>query len=167
MTKAPIDPSQLPYRLGSGAMLVNRQGQIFVAQRLDNPGPAWQMPQGGLDKGENAREAVLRELEEETGTAKAEIVAESPDWLTYDLPLDLIPKVWKGRYRGQKQKWFVLRFLGQDSDIDINTAHPEFSAWKWAELDQLPDLIVPFKRDLYAEIITMFRPAVEQIAREG
>jgi len=145
----PIDPSQLPYRLGVGLVVVNRQGLVFAAQRIDTQG-AWQMPQGGIDKGETPEQAALRELEEEIGTNKATIIGRTADWLTYDLPVDVIGKVWKGRYRGQKQVWFALRFTGQDSDINIATEHPEFSDWRWMPLDEVVARIVPFKRDLYA-----------------
>ncbi|MFQ5773696.1 MAG: RNA pyrophosphohydrolase [Kiloniellaceae bacterium] len=151
------EAARLPYRPGVGLMLLNRRGQVFVARRIDTPGAAWQMPQGGIDEGETPREAAWRELREEVGTTKAEIVAESRAWLRYDLPPDLVPKVWGGRFRGQKQKWFALRFLGTDADIDIATAEPEFSAWRWAELDELPELIVPFKRRLYVELVAEFR----------
>jgi len=137
-------------------MLVNPYGQVFVARRIDDHSRAWQMPQGGIDKGEDPRAAILRELEEEIGTAKAEIVAECRDWIAYDLPDHLIGKVWKGKYRGQKQKWFVLRFTGTDQDINIATKHPEFMDWKWAELDELPDLIVSFKRELYTRLVAEF-----------
>lgn len=150
--------SELPYRKGVGLMLLNNLGQIFVAKRIDNPGPAWQMPQGGIDHGEDPRATALRELEEEIGTNKAEILAESRDWVTYDLPDELVGKVWKGKYRGQKQKWYILRFTGTESDINIATAHPEFSEWRWADLDELVDLIVPFKRELYTRIVEEFRP---------
>lgn len=150
----------LPYRPGVGLMLLNARGQVFVAQRLDMPSAAWQMPQGGIDPGETPRQAALRELHEEVGTDKVEIIAESRDWVRYDLPADLAAKLWAGRYRGQEQKWFVLRFLGTDADIDIATAEPEFSAWRWAELRELPDLIVPFKRDLYRRLIAEFADVV-------
>jgi len=143
----------LPYRQGVGIMLVNRHGRVFVAQRIDMPSAAWQMPQGGIDKGESPLEAAWRELEEETGTDKAEVIGESRDWYNYDLPADLAPKLWRGRFQGQTQKWFVFRFLGSDEDIDIATEAPEFSDWKWAELADLPELIVPFKRDLYTQLI--------------
>lgn len=154
----PDEIAALPYRPGVGVMLVNMNGLIFVGQRIDNPGPAWQMPQGGVDKGEDPRDAALRELCEETGVI-AELVrieAETPDWLSYDLPLDLVPKIWKGRYRGQRQKWYLARFLGEDAQIDIATEHPEFEAWKWALPAELVDSIVPFKRSLYRDIVTAF-----------
>lgn len=146
----------LPYRKGVGMMLLNAAGQVFVAKRLDQTAEAWQMPQGGIDDGEDPRTAALRELTEEIGTAKAEIIAESKEWMRYDLPDALVPKIWKGQYRGQEQKWFVLRFTGTDADINIATDHPEFSEWKWAPIQSLPDLIVPFKRTLYQQLITEF-----------
>jgi putative (di)nucleoside polyphosphate hydrolase len=147
-------------------MLLNPRGQVFIAQRIDTPGTAWQMPQGGIDPGETPRQAALRELREETGTDNAEIIAESRDWVRYDLPEDLAPKLWGGRYRGQEQKWFALRFLGTDADIDIAGEHPEFSAWRWAELAEVPDLIVPFKRALYRRVVDEFSDAAARI-RDG
>lgn len=158
-------PETLPYRPCVGLMLLDKRGRVFVAQRLDMPSEAWQMPQGGIDPGESVRQAGRRELREEIGTDNAEIITEGDDWLYYDLPNDLIGKLWKGRYRGQMQKWLVLRFTGDDSEININTAHPEFSAWKWADIDDLPDLIVPFKRDLYIELVTRFRPFAVALAK--
>jgi putative (di)nucleoside polyphosphate hydrolase len=152
----------LPYRRGVGVMLVNRDGLVFVARRIDTPSQAWQMPQGGIDEGENPRHAAMRELKEEIGTDKAKILAESRDWLSYDLPADLVPKIWGGRFRGQTQKWFLLRFTGKDSDIDIETDDPEFLDWKWAELSELPELIVPFKRKLYEDLLAEFGPLIEQ-----
>lgn len=149
--------TDLPYRLGVGIMLINREGGVFVAKRIDMTSEAWQMPQGGIDEGEDPRATALRELEEEIGTGKAEITAESRDWYTYDLPDDIIPKIWGGKYRGQKQKWFALRFTGEDSDINIQTAHPEFSEWKWVAMHELPDIIVPFKRELYQALVDEFR----------
>jgi putative (di)nucleoside polyphosphate hydrolase len=156
VTLSPEEIARLPYRPGVGLMLLNRTNQVFVAQRIDTRVPAWQMPQGGIDEGEPPREAVLRELEEEVGTSKAEIIAESHGWFRYDLPPDLVPRVWGGRYRGQTQKWFALRFLGEDSDIDIETEEPEFSAWKWAAHEDLPRLIVPFKLQLYRAVLAEF-----------
>ena len=157
---------RLPYRKGVGAALFNARGLVFIARRIDaridaqaNPSfaPAWQMPQGGIDKGEDPQSAVLRELKEETGTDKAVILAETGHWLRYDLPGDLTTRVWGGRYRGQEQKWFALRFTGDDGDIDLEAGEePEFSDWKWAPLSSIPDLIVPFKRPLYEEIVTQF-----------
>ncbi|NQU55798.1 MAG: RNA pyrophosphohydrolase [Rhodospirillales bacterium] len=154
----------LPFRPCVGAMLLNSKDQVFVAKRIETPGNAWQMPQGGIDNGEDPRQAVLRELKEETGTDRAEIIAESEHWRNYDLPDNLIGVLWGGKYRGQRQKWFVLRFLGVDGDIDLEAhGEPEFSAWKWVGIDEIVDLIVPFKRALYADIVTEFRPFVEHL----
>jgi putative (di)nucleoside polyphosphate hydrolase len=156
--------SSLPYRQGVGLMLFNPQGLVFTAKRIDTEAEAWQMPQGGIDEGETAQQAVFREMKEEIGTDSAEILGESADWLRYELPQDVVGKVWKGRYRGQMQKWFALRFTGRDCDIDIRTEHPEFSDWRWSRLDQLLDLIVPFKRDLYRAIIAEFTPIACDLA---
>jgi len=145
----------LPYRDNVGAVLFNRDGLVFVARRADLPNAegspgGWQLPQGGMDPGEDPRVAVLRELEEEIGTACAEILAEHPAWLTYDLPAHLIGKALGGRYRGQRQRWFALRFTGEDSDIRLDLdPHPEFDAWRWARLEELPALAVDFKRTIY------------------
>ena len=146
----------LPYRDGVGVMLLNADNQVFVARRIDMTSEAWQMPQGGIDAGEEPRAAALRELEEEIGTHKAAIIAESRDWLSYDLPPELVGKLWGGRYRGQRQKWFVMRFEGEDSDINIATEHPEFCEWKWTPMHTLPDIIVPFKRANYAALVKEF-----------
>jgi putative (di)nucleoside polyphosphate hydrolase len=149
------------YRPNVGIMLVNPAGLVFVARRIDTPIDAWQMPQGGIDEGEEPRAAALRELEEEIGTAKAEIVAESRSWLRYDLPAELQGKLWKGRWKGQRQRWFLMRFTGRDEDIDLATAHPEFDAWGWVEPDQVPERIVPFKRDTYRAVLAEFAPVLE------
>lgn len=153
---------RLPYRPGVGIMLVNQRGKVFAAQRIDNPGPAWQMPQGGIDKGEEPLQAAWRELHEEVGTDRARYIGESRDWLTYDLPVELVPQIWKGRFRGQRQKWFAFRFLGTDRDINIATGHPEFSSWRWVELEELPALIVPFKRKLYDDLVAEFMPLIRR-----
>lgn len=148
--------SELPYRPCVGLMLLNASGQIFVGKRIDQSVEGWQMPQGGIDAGEEPRTAVMRELKEETGTDKAEIIGEMENWLTYDLPPHLVGIAFHGKFRGQRQKWFALRFLGQDSDIDLHTNEPEFAAWKWVDMDELPRMIVPFKRDTYAQVIAAF-----------
>jgi putative (di)nucleoside polyphosphate hydrolase len=165
-SSAKTDKKDLPYRPCAGLMVINDQGKVFVARRIDTDADAWQMPQGGIDKGEQPQQAALRELEEEIGTAKAHIIGESRDWLHYDLPDHLIGKVWKGKYRGQKQKWFLLRFTGQDSDINIATKHPEFSAWKWMDLADVPRFIVPFKRDIYTAICSEFAPLVTPLSAQ-
>ena len=154
------DPSTLPYRPCAGVMLVNRDGRVFVGQRVDSTLEAWQMPQGGIDPGEDALTAAIRELGEETGVApdKVTLVAEAPDEFYYDLPDDLVGKVWQGKWRGQRQRWFLFRFLGEDSDVDIDTAHKEFRAWRWADPSDLPTMIVPFKKALYEAVLAAFQP---------
>ncbi len=154
----PEEIEKLPYRPCVGIMLLNRDGHVFVGQRRDRDTDAWQMPQGGVDKGETARDAALRELWEETGVTSdlVEIIAETDGWLPYELPHDLVPKIWKGRYRGQEQKWFLIRFDGRDEQIEIATEHPEFSEWRWLEPNQLVANIVPFKREVYAQVVEAF-----------
>ena len=144
------------YRRGVGIMLLNHQNEVFVGQRADAQGDAWQMPQGGIDDDEQPREAAFRELKEEIGTDKARIITESKTWLRYDLPPDLRQR-WDNRWRGQQQKWFVMRFQGVDADINVATEHPEFSAWKWVSIEHLPDLIVSFKRQLYLDLLKELR----------
>jgi putative (di)nucleoside polyphosphate hydrolase len=144
------------YRAGVGVMLLDRRSLVFVGRRIDTAGENWQMPQGGIDKGESPRQAARRELKEEAGTDKAEILAESAGWLTYDVPREIAGRLWRGRYRGQVQKWFAMRFTGEDRDIDLKTHHPEFDAWKWIAPAELPRLIVPFKRQLYLDVLREF-----------
>jgi 8-oxo-dGTP pyrophosphatase MutT (NUDIX family) len=144
------------YRRGVGIMLLNRDHEVFVGQRLETQGEAWQMPQGGIDEDEEPREAAFRELREEIGTDKAEIVAESKAWLRYDLPPQL-RKRWNDRWQGQQQKWFVMQFRGTDADINIATEHPEFSAWKWIAVEHLPNLVISFKRQIYLDVLREFQ----------
>jgi putative (di)nucleoside polyphosphate hydrolase len=151
--------SELAYRRGVGIMLLDASRRVFVGRRIDTPA-AWQMPQGGIDAGETPRQAALRELEEETGTAKAEFLAETRDWHRYDLPAPLQGKAWGGGYRGQEQKWFAMRFTGSDADIDLAKHHPEFDAWRWVVASELPRLIVPFKRALYEAVLSEFAALV-------
>ncbi len=151
------------YRRGVGLMMFNPAGRIFTGRRIDTEIEAWQMPQGGIDDGESPREAALRELREETGIDKAVIVAESAGWMRYDFPPDLRTQIWSGRYRGQTQKWFLLRFTGNDSDIDIAFADPEFDAWQWMDIENLARRIVGFKRRLYQDLAAEFG---DLVARE-
>ncbi|HZP18709.1 MAG TPA: RNA pyrophosphohydrolase [Bauldia sp.] len=162
------DKDDLPYRPCVGVALFNRDGLVWIGRRSDaeaegeGKGSWWQMPQGGLDAGEDAEKAAFRELYEETSVKSASVIAEAPGWLKYDLPEKLIPTSWGGRYRGQKQKWFALRFTGKDSEIDVlhpgkGRFKPEFSEWRWERLERLPELIVPFKRAVYGEVVAAFR----------
>jgi putative (di)nucleoside polyphosphate hydrolase len=154
------DAALLPYRPCAGVMLLNAQGQVFVGQRLDSTLEAWQMPQGGIDDGEDPLTAAIRELGEETGITpdRVALIAEAPDELTYDLPEDMVGKIWKGKWRGQRQRWFLFRFLGSDEDVDIATEHQEFRAWRWLEPHDLPATIVPFKKALYEQVLVAFAP---------
>ena len=154
----PEDIAKLPYRPCVGVMLVNADGAVFVGQRLDNDAPAWQMPQGGIDEGETPLEAALRELGEETGLPEGSVTveAETEDWVTYDLPHELVPRIWKGRFRGQKQKWVLMRFTGSDDQVNIATEHPEFSKWCWLPASDLVANIVPFKREVYEQVLGEF-----------
>jgi len=151
------------YRRCVGLMLASDSGLVFTARRLDTPDDAWQMPQGGIDAGETPRQAAMRELHEETGTDKASIVAESRHWLSYDLPEELRSRLWGGRFVGQTQKWFLLRFTGTDADFALDGAEPEFSEWRWSAPDELTRLIVPFKREVYARVVAEFQSAIADI----
>ena len=152
------DPTTLPYRPCAGVMLLNREGKVFVGQRIDTTAEAWQMPQGGIDDGEDAETAAIRELGEEIGVKpdKVALIAAAPGEFQYDLPPELIGKVWKGKWRGQRQRWFLFRFLGEDTDVNIATAHPEFMTWRWIDPTDLPRLIVPFKKELYEQVLAAF-----------
>jgi putative (di)nucleoside polyphosphate hydrolase len=157
----------LPYRPCVGIVLLNAQGRVFMGRRKSDAGPehvegeyAWQMPQGGIDPGEDPYHAALRELYEETNVRSAELLAEAPDWYRYDLPLEVLERSWRGRYRGQTQKWFALRFTGEESEIDIASPaghKPEFDAWRWERMERLPELIIPFKRGVYEQVVAAFR----------
>lgn len=154
----------LPYRACAGIMLVNKAGQVFVGQRIDKApeNDAWQMPQGGIDKGETPREAALRELTEETGVSAelVDVIAQSTEEHYYDLPLELMGKIWGGKYRGQRQTWFLMRFKGEDKDVNIGTKHAEFSKWQWVSPAQLPQMIVPFKKRLYEAVVAEFEALI-------
>jgi len=146
------DLHNLPLRSGVGIVVLNKQNKVFVAKRIDNPKNFWQMPQGGVDEGENFLKAAYRELEEETSIKNVELIKELDGTITYELPDRLLGLIWKGKYRGQKQKWFLMRFVGSDSEINIKTKHPEFLEWKWVELDKITDLVVDFKLHVYKEV---------------
>ncbi len=146
------DFSNLPLRSGVGIVVLNKQNKVFVAKRIDNPKNFWQMPQGGLDEGEDFLKAAYRELEEETSIKNVELIKELDGTITYELPDRLLGLIWKGKYRGQKQKWFLMRFVGEDKEINIKTKHPEFLEWKWVELDKITDLVVDFKLHVYKEV---------------
>ncbi len=155
----PEQIAALPYRPCVGVMLINDAGLVFAAQRIDSPTPAWQMPQGGIDPGEAPADAALRELQEEISVTPDLVapLAQTRDWLAYDLPPEMVPRIWKGRYRGQKQRWFLMRYQGSNDQIRLDTAHPEFSDWRWIAAPEMLALIVPFKRDLYAQVIDEFK----------
>ncbi len=166
MSRNAIDPNTLGYRPCVGIMVLNAEGWVWVGRRADAPGEPegrgswWQMPQGGIDKGEDPAKAALRELAEETGMRSVSVLAETPGWLRYDLPPELVGKAWGGKYRGQEQKWFVVRFRGPESEINITPAdghQVEFEAWRWVPLDELLGLIVPFKREVYRQVAEAFR----------
>ena len=158
MSSVPYD--ERPYRPCVGICIVNDEGLIFAGKRLDNRAEAWQMPQGGIDDGEDVRTACFREMKEEIGTDLAEWVDEYPDWLNYDIPEPLANRLWHGHFKGQAQKWVLLRYKGMDSDINIATDEPEFEKWQWMSIEQLVDLAVPFKKDVYRSVLTRFQPKI-------
>ena len=156
LTTAPYE--QRPYRPCVGIFLLNNDGFVFGGRRIDSRAEAWQMPQGGIDTGESPLQACMREMREEIGTNTAELISQHDDWLYYDIPLPLADRLWQGRYKGQKQKWMALRFTGDDSDINIATEEPEFCEWKWLSPHDLVELAVPFKRDVYQNVLAAFTP---------
>ena len=158
----PEQIAKLPYRSCVGVMLVNKDGKVFVGQRNDRDTDAWQMPQGGIDKGEEPQQAALRELGEEIGVSPdlVTVGGETKGWVAYDLPHDVVPNIWKGRYKGQEQKWFLLRFNGTDDQINIQTEHPEFAAWKWIDPAEVVGAIVPFKRAVYEQVMAELGPQI-------
>ena len=144
---------KLPLRIGVGIILLNKKNEVFVGKRIDNPKNFWQMPQGGIGKNESYFSAAKRELEEETGIKQVKLIREIKEWFIYDLPKNLLGKIWKGKYRGQKQKWFIMKFLGKNNEINVKTKNPEFSSWKWIEPKDLPKIAVTFKVDVYKKIL--------------
>lgn len=158
--------SQSEYRLGVGVMLINTQGQVLVGKRIDTESDGWQMPQGGIDANESPEQAALRELEEEIGVVCVELLAATKNWLSYDFPPDLQVKLWDGNFRGQKQKWFLCRFLGENHEININTKNPEFSEWQWVDIEKIISLAIDFKIHLYSQIVEEFKPLISNSQRQ-
>ena len=152
---------KLPLRIGVGAIVLNSENKIFVGKRADNPIDKWQMPQGGVDKGENFISAMKRELKEETSIQNIEILKQIDQWFEYELPKNLLGIIWKGKFRGQKQKWFVVRFIGNESEINLKTKHPEFIEWKWIKLDDLTKVIVDFKKDVYKKLVVELKKFID------
>ena len=149
--------NELPLRLGVGIIVLNKENKVFVGKRRDNPTNKWQMPQGGVDRGENLVNAMKRELKEETSIRSIEILKELEGWTEYELPDYLLGKIWRGKYRGQKQKWFIVRFLGRDEEINIKTTHPEFIEWQWLDIENLPSVIVHFKKKVYEKLLPVIK----------
>ncbi len=149
--------NELPLRLGVGIIVLNKENKVFVGKRRDNPINKWQMPQGGVDRGENLVNAMKRELKEETSIRSIEILKELEGWTEYELPDYLLGKIWRGKYRGQKQKWFIVKFLGKDEEINLKTAHPEFIEWQWLDIENLPSVIVHFKKKVYEKLLPMIK----------
>ena len=156
-----MDVQKLPFRIGVGIIVLNNKNQVFVGKRKDNPGNNWQMPQGGIDEGEDFISAMKRELMEETSIKNIKILKELEHLYQYDLPKNLVGIIWKGKFRGQKQKWFITRFLGKDTEINLNTKHPEFIEWKWIEPEKLPELIVYFKKEIYLSLVKEIKSLIE------
>jgi len=149
--------NELPLRLGVGIIVLNKENKVFVGKRKDNPINKWQMPQGGVDRGENLMNAMKRELKEETSIGSIEILKELEGWTEYELPDYLLGKIWRGKYRGQKQKWFIVRFLGKDEEINLKTTHPEFIEWQWLDIENLPGVIVHFKKKVYEKLLPVIK----------
>ena len=149
--------NELPLRLGVGIIVLNKENKVFVGKRRDNPTNKWQMPQGGVDRGENLVNAMKRELKEETSIRSIEILKELEGWTEYELPDYLLGKIWRGKYRGQKQKWFIVRFLGRDEEINLKTTHPEFIEWQWLDIENLPGVIVHFKKKVYEKLLPVIK----------
>ena len=149
--------NELPLRLGVGIIVLNKENKVFVGKRKDNPTNKWQMPQGGVDRGENLINAMKRELKEETSIRSIEILKELEEWTEYELPDYLLGKIWRGKYRGQKQKWFIVRFLGKDEEINLKTSHPEFIEWQWLDIENLPSVIVHFKKKVYEKLLPVIK----------
>ncbi len=150
----------LPLRIGVGAVVLNNKNRVFVGKRKDNPVDKWQMPQGGVNEGENLIDAMKRELKEETGIKNIRILKEVEGWSEYELPENLLGKIWRGKYRGQKQKWFIVKFLGNDNEIDLRTSNHEFIEWKWLEIESLPGVIVEFKKKIYEELVPKIKDSI-------
>ncbi len=149
--------NELPLRLGVGIIVLNKENKVFVGKRKDNPTNKWQMPQGGVDRGENLINAMKRELKEETSIRSIEILKELEGWTEYELPDYLLGKIWRGKYRGQKQKWFIVKFLGKDEEINLKTTHPEFIEWQWLAIENLPSVIVHFKKKVYEKLLPVIK----------
>ena len=149
--------NELPLRLGVGIIVLNKENKVFVGKRKDNPTNKWQMPQGGVDRGESLVNAMKRELKEETSIRSIEILKELEGWTEYELPDYLLGKIWRGKYRGQKQKWFIVKFLGKDEEINLKTTHPEFIEWQWLDIENLPSVIVHFKKKVYEKLLPVIR----------
>ena len=152
--------NELPLRLGVGIIVLNNENKVFVGKRKDNPTDRWQMPQGGVDQGENLEEAMKRELKEETSIQNIKIIKELDEWTEYELPDYLLGKIWKGKYKGQRQKWFIVRFLGDDTEINLNTKYPEFIEWQWIKIENLPEVIVQFKKKVYEDLLPRIKSSI-------